>query len=65
MEGGGGHRNLLPFLLLLIAQHSVVATYARHYSIVELGRSQVVGGVARGWGITTHKYVFMLNANAF
>ena len=32
-----------------------------------LGRSQVVGGVARGWGIIKHKYVFMQasSANAF
>ena len=47
------------FLLIIVAQHSVVATYIRGYSIVELGRSQVVGGVARGWGIIRHKYVLM------
>ena len=38
------------------------ALYSSHihgWSIVELGRSQVVGGVVRGWGVIKHKYVFM------
>ena len=37
-------------LIVLVAQQSLVATYIRGVSIVELGRSQVAGGVAPGWG---------------
>ena len=50
---------LLLLLLLIVAKHSVAATYIHGLSIVELGRSQVVGGVARGWEIINHKYVLM------